>query len=176
MCQQGTQARGAPRTEKGHAVAGQGQSLDGQGGLGGQWGGSSGWAWACHRWQAGAPPEVWGSKAGPMCIRKTIATTIWPSESCRTSSQDTFYSRRACFSEVLGKVQDTGRSETQGNSLKCAFHFLRVKNAGWDHFPPSQACRPISTKGWSQPPPPGSQQCDSVSSLGRWVGSHREDA
>lgn len=54
------------------------------------------------------------------------ADSSGPAKAARFPAKAELYSRRACFSEVLAKVWDSGGSETQGNSLKGAFRFLSV--------------------------------------------------
>lgn len=83
-------------------------------------------AWTQSGWEMGAQRRVSGGKPGPLCgqrenKRLQTAAPAWPSPAAR------LYSRRACFPEVSGQGVGRGRSETQGNSLNCAFRFLIVK-------------------------------------------------
>lgn len=52
-----------------------------------------------------------------------------PAKAPRLPAKKDLYSRRACFPEVSVKVRDSGSSETQGNSCKCAFRFLSLTGA-----------------------------------------------
>lgn len=87
----------------------------------------------CRRGQVAANLQVSRSHQG-LCTRVALVQENNRSKQlsrlARPKLQDfhqgNLYSRRACFSEVLVKVWDSGGSETQGNSLKGAFRFLSV--------------------------------------------------
>lgn len=124
------------------------------------------------------------------------AALAWPAKAPRLPAKKDLYSRRAYFPEVSAKVQDSGGSETQGNSCKCAFRFLSltvaestslslsVKTCGNQRSAATVPLAPAHSLVQERLGADGSaERCTfvivrllrpSVSSPGRWVRSHSE--